>query len=29
MVGFGFGDVVIVELFKDKGLMFDFFKGDV
>lgn len=24
--GFGFGDCVIVELFKDKGLFFEFFK---
>ena len=29
MVGFGFGDAVIVELLKDKGLMPDFTKGDV
>ena len=29
MVGFGFGDAVIVELLKDKGLMPDFSKGDV
>jgi len=28
MVGFGFGDAVIVELLKDKGLMPDFSKGD-
>ena len=29
MVGFGFGDAVIVELLKDKGLMPDFSKGAV
>ena len=28
MVGFGFGDAVIVELLNDKGLMPDFSKGD-
>ncbi|OUS45890.1 hypothetical protein BE221DRAFT_168897 [Ostreococcus tauri] len=28
MVGFGFGDAVIVELLKDKGLMPDFSRGD-